>query len=316
MSKPIKVFITYAHVDSAAKDRLINLLASMKCENLISIWEDNKIIPGDSWHDTIFRNLADSDILLYLVSANSLASENCNRELSKALTANIRTIPIILEQCDWRDHQLSNFMALPNEGIPIIEWAPESKGWQSVIGSIRKVVDEMWSRKHPSSDASEKELHAELAFQRGNALLMIEQLDMAIKVYSESIDLKPSVAPYYNNRGVAYRKKGEVGLAIADFNKAIQLKPDFANAYINRGVAYRIKGDYDRAIVNYTKAIKIKPDSADAYYNRSKAWLYLGEHQKAKSDMATASSMEINNKTAVDEVLRNYDRAWKTLSNI
>ena len=316
MSKPLKVFITYSRKDSAAKDKLISLLAGMKRENLISIWEDNKIIPGDSWHDTIFRNLADSDILLYLVSANSLASENCNRELSEASTTNIQTIPIILEQCDWRDHQLSNFMALPNEGIPIIEWALESKGWQSVIDSIRKVVDEMWSRKHPSSDTFEKELHAELAFQRGNALLMIEQLDMAIKAYSESIDLKPRVAPYYNNRGVAYRKKGEIGLAIEDFNKAIQLKPNFANAYINRGIACRIKGDYDRAIVDYTKAIEIKPDSADAYYNRSKAWLYLGEQQKAKSDMTIASKIGINNSTALNEVLRNYDRAWKTLGNI
>ena len=316
MSRSIKIFITYAHTDSAATDKLISLLAGMKHENLISIWAENKIIPEDSWHDTIFRNLANSDILLYLVSANSLASENCDRELSEALTANIRTIPIILESCDWCDHQLSNFMALPGEGIPIVEWASESKGWQSVIDSIRKVVDEVRSRKHPSSDTSEKELHAELAFQRGNALLIIEQPDMAIKAYSESIDLKPGIAPYYNNRGVAYRQKGEIGLAIEDCNKAIQLKPNFANAYINRGIAYRIKGDYDRAIVDYTKAIEIKPDSADAYYNRSKAWLYLGEQQKAKLDMAIASNMGINNKTAVDEVLRNYDRAWKTLGNI
>ena len=207
-------------------------------------------------------------------------------------------------------------MVLPDEGIPIIEWVSENKGWQSIINGVRKVIEEMRSRQHPSSATSEKELYAELEFQRGNVLLMIGQLDMAIEVYSKSIDLKPRVASYYNNRGVAYRRKGEVEFAIKDCNKAIQFKPNFVNAYINRGIAYRIKGNYDQAITDYTKAIEFKPDNADAYYNRSKAWLYLGEQQKAKSDMTIASNMGINNSTALDEVLRNYDRAWKTLGNI
>ena len=310
MSKPLKVFITYSRKDSAAKDKLISFLADMKREQLISIWEDTKIVPGDSWYNTISKRLADSDILLYLVSANSLASENCSKELAEALTRNIRAIPIILESCDWSDHQISNFMVLPDKGIPIVEWIAVNKGWQNVINGIRKVIEEMQSRKYTSSDV------AELEFQRGNVLFMVGQLDMAIEAYSKSIDLKPHVASYYNNRGIVYRKKGEVELAIRDCNKAIQLKSDFANAYISRGISYRIKGDYDQAITDYTKAIEFKPDSADAYYNRSKAWLYLGEQQKAKSDMTIASKIGINNSTALNEVLRNYDRAWKTLGNI
>ena len=42
------------------------------------------------------RTFPTSDLLLYLVSAYSLASENCNKELGIALDEKITVIPIIL----------------------------------------------------------------------------------------------------------------------------------------------------------------------------------------------------------------------------
>ena len=98
MSKPLKIFITYAHKNMAEKDELITRLALLKHEGIIDIWHDNEILPGDKWRDAIFSNLADSDLLLHLTSAYSLGSENCNKELAAALNVEIRVIPIILEK--------------------------------------------------------------------------------------------------------------------------------------------------------------------------------------------------------------------------
>ena len=100
----------------------------MKRGGLINIWHDNEILPGDTLRDSISKNLGESDILLYLVSDNSLASENCNRELAEALNANVKVIPIILERCDWLDHQLSDFQVLPEKGRPIEAWQDEDEG--------------------------------------------------------------------------------------------------------------------------------------------------------------------------------------------
>ena len=108
MSNPLKIFVTYAHKNTKEKEELITHLAVMKQEGLISIWHDNEILPGDKWRDAIFDNLADSDLLLYLVSAYSLASGNCNKELAAALNVEIKVIPIILENCDWLNHQLDS----------------------------------------------------------------------------------------------------------------------------------------------------------------------------------------------------------------
>ena len=89
-----------------------------------------------------------------------------------------------------------------------------------------------------------------------------------------------------------------------------------AETYYNRGLAHSKNGEFDKAIADYTKAIELKPDYADAYYRRSKAWLHLGEIEKAKADMKTASEIGINSRTALDETLKSYDRAWKTLGNL
>jgi tetratricopeptide (TPR) repeat protein len=88
----------------------------------------------------------------------------------------------------------------------------------------------------------------------------------------------------YNNRGVAYRLKGEYDKSIEDFNEAVKLRPDFANAFNNRGVAYRNKGDLDHALADYGQAISLKPDYLAAFYNRGLVFVEKGEYTRAIDD--------------------------------
>lgn len=235
MNQSLKVFITYSHENPDAKDELIKHLAIMVQQDLITIWHDNEILPGDRWYKDIAKNLAGSDILLYLVSASSLASENCNKELADALDINIKVIPIILEDCDWQNHQLGDIEVLPDKGKPINEWLPESSGWQNVVEGIRKVVGEMQAL---TSDSAKKETLPEWVFQQGNFLMMIGQIGKAIGAYSHVIELNPRYATTYNNRGSAYVFIRAYNQAIKDFNKAIELNRDFVEAYNNRSMCW------------------------------------------------------------------------------
>ena len=51
---------------------------------------------------------------------------------------------------------------------------------------------------------------------------------------------------YYLARGDAYYEQGQLAQAIAAYTKAIQLAPDNADAYNNRGIAYGKKGEYPK----------------------------------------------------------------------
>ena len=88
-----------------------------------------------------------------------------------------------------------------------------------------------------------------------------------------------------------------------------------AEAYYNRGLAHSKKGELKLAIEDYTKAIELKPNYAEAYYYRGGAFLRLGEREKAKQDLATARNMGDDAITALDKILKDYDRAWKVLGN-
>ena len=319
MSEPSKIFITYSHKDTKAREELRIRLAVMEQQGKITLWDDNKILPGDEWYKDISDNLADSDILLYLVSASSLASENCNKELGDALDSKIRVIPVILESCDWQNHRLSEYEVLPNKGKPINEWTPESKAWQNVVKGVQKVVDKIQAQ---TSYSAQKEALPKWVFRLGNFLIMIGQIDRAIEAYSHVIEFDSNSASAYSNRGVAYDIKGYADQAIADLNKAIELKLDDAVAYYNRGIVYRSKGDVDRAIEDYTKAIELSLDYAVAYYNRGEAYYIKRNLDRAIEDYSQAIELKKNyveaysnrgivyrSKGDVDRAIEDYTKA-------
>ena len=95
-------------------------------------------------------------------------------------------------------------------------------------------------------------------FYKGLTCANREQYDKAIDHYTEVLKLNPQQVEVYNNRGNAYRAKGNSDCAIEDYNTAIKLKPDYAEAYNNRGNAYRAKGEFDRAIEDHDAAIELK----------------------------------------------------------
>ena len=121
-----------------------------------------------------------------------------------------------------------------------------------------------------------------------------EWYDKSVEHYTEALVLKPDLHAAYNNRGAAYKEKGELDNAIQDFTTVIELYPVYAKAYNNRGAAYLQKGKLDNAINDFTTAIELNPDSATAYYNRGEAWMHLREWDKAKADLTVVKDLGLD----------------------
>lgn len=57
--------------------------------------------------------------------------------------------------------------------------------------------------------------------------------------------------------------KGQIESAIKDFDKAIELDPSLAEAYYDRGLAYSELNQYEKAIKDYDKAIELRENLPD-----------------------------------------------------
>jgi tetratricopeptide (TPR) repeat protein len=125
-------------------------------------------------------------------------------------------------------------------------------------------------------------------------------IDGCTAVIEAGREPREKLATAFDNRGVAYRHKGEYERALQDYEQAIQLNPSNANAYNNRGIIYRIKGEYGRAIADYDEAIWLKNgDFPAAYYNRALANADKGEYEQSLRDFDVVTQFDPRNALAL-----------------
>ena len=88
----MRLFISYAHEDKAIARQLITEL-----DDYHDCWIDSDDIrAGANWKREIDWAIARSDVFLFLASWESLASEQCQREVELALRLRRRIIPVVL----------------------------------------------------------------------------------------------------------------------------------------------------------------------------------------------------------------------------
>lgn len=112
---------------------------------------------------------------------------------------------------------------------------------------------------------------------RGHVYVLRRQYDMAIVDYSKAIEImlpmlelgvafgnkravsffKDMLAKSYNDRGVAYFRKGQYAKAIEDFDKAIATDPSLIIALVNRGSVYVKRGLTQKAVEDYNNACQM-----------------------------------------------------------
>jgi tetratricopeptide (TPR) repeat protein len=140
---------------------------------------------------------------------------------------------------------------------------------------------------------------ADIFNDRGVAYRLKGDLDRAIQDYSQAIRINPKSAMIQNNRGVAYDKKGDYDRALADYDQAIRLEPSH-EAYFNRGNAHLGRSQYDRAIDDYNAALQLKADFAPALDNRCWARAVVGMLKPALADCNEALRMMPDNAETLD----------------
>ncbi len=142
-----KVFISYSHKDEIHRESLEEHLAMLKRQDIISVWHDRKIIPGDDWKKLIDENLESADIVIFLVSSSFLGSDYCNdvevkRAMERHEEGSARIIPIIVRSCDWNECEFAKYQAVPTNAKPITTWEDIDIAWLDAIKGLKRYVKE------------------------------------------------------------------------------------------------------------------------------------------------------------------------------
>jgi tetratricopeptide (TPR) repeat protein len=128
-----------------------------------------------------------------------------------------------------------------------------------------------------------------LAFiNRGHAYIQQYELDLAIADLTQAIELDPTLKSAFHNRGLAYLQLSELDLAIDDFTKSIELQPDFALAYPDRALALFERGDFTAALADAEQAIELDSGLAPGYYGRGLVHAQFGRDDRALDDYSRA----------------------------
>jgi hypothetical protein len=140
-----RIFISYSHIDLEWKDKLIAHLLSLKYANLAEIWADHQILPGERWDDKILTKLDESDIVLFLISANFMASKYIQeKEIKIAIEKNKKIVPVYLNFYSLGGTKLAPFQGLPKDGYdnPILSsnyFSPD-EGFKKVVEGLKEII--------------------------------------------------------------------------------------------------------------------------------------------------------------------------------
>lgn len=143
---PVRIFISYAHVDEDFKKELLLTLSPMINQTKeIEIWEDRQIVAGDDWSTDIKAQLVKADLMICLVSKNFLASKFCiEKEVTSAIEQQTYLLPVLLRSCAWKDFPfIASRQVIPRDNQSIMSFKDQDEAYQKVYEEIKRLVKQI-----------------------------------------------------------------------------------------------------------------------------------------------------------------------------
>lgn len=142
--KPL--FISYSHKDEKWLKELKKFLLPLEQGNLISIWDDSAIKPGDIWRNEIKKALHEAKLAILLVSQDFLNSDFIsNNELPQLLDAaeqdGVKILWIAVRPCTVDDSEINKYQAVHKDPpLDMLEPAHCEAKLLEIYKQIKEVV--------------------------------------------------------------------------------------------------------------------------------------------------------------------------------
>lgn len=120
------------------------------------------------------------------------------------------------------------------------------------------------------------------------------RLEESITYYSAAMDMDPNYSEYYNDRGSAYFKLGDLNKALEDYQKAIELSPPYSEVLTNLGQCFQAMDNLEKAIEAYSTSLDLVPSQSLALLGRAQALEMMGRTVEAVTDYSAALTLDPN----------------------
>lgn len=153
-----RLFVSYSHRDVAYREAMETNLALILEDDGVQEWSDQEILAGQSLSSVIREHMDKSNVFVFLLSPDFIASKYCKWEWEYAAQLEkdgkkIFRIPIILRTCPWRDMMGDDDVkALPDDGQPISLFQDVDFGWGQIYEGIKAVVEHIKETHAPNQD--------------------------------------------------------------------------------------------------------------------------------------------------------------------
>ena len=142
----VKLFYSYSHADGQHRDTMESALALLRNQDgVLDDWSDQKIRPGQNISNTIKEKIRNSDICIFLMSQDFLASGACREEWRLAgEVPSVTRVPIILSDCPWKDmDNAASVKALPKDGKPIKSFGKRETAWKQIYDGLKGLINDL-----------------------------------------------------------------------------------------------------------------------------------------------------------------------------
>ena len=146
----VRLFYSYSHKDRKHQKKMERALTLLRDQDgILKDWSDRQILPGQQISRELQEKIKNTDIFVFLLSRDFIASHECLKEWSQAhQIATERTavllVPIILSTCSWKDIAgMSDLKALPEDGKPIKTFQDKDIAWQQIYEGLKNLIDHL-----------------------------------------------------------------------------------------------------------------------------------------------------------------------------
>lgn len=145
MEGKIEIVIAFDQRDREGLREFKNQLNPLATQDLVTIWDASQILGGTDREQAITDHLNRATIILLLISADFIASEEGKKRIQQAMGRNappgVYVVPILLRPAYWKILGLETLTPLPSNGKAVSSWQNRQEAYLDIILDIERIIE-------------------------------------------------------------------------------------------------------------------------------------------------------------------------------